>query len=125
MLKRLYANNYRCMVNFEIRFERLNVLLGPNGSGKSTQIELLKEKLDDEVKNYEPELALFCESTAKMYGAIERICTSKLKDQGIVYLEIHEDHADEILELFNTPAWDGTIKNDYSGKPRFYRAKKK
>jgi len=41
MLKRLYANNYRCLVNFEIQFGRLTLLVGPNGAGKSTLFDLL------------------------------------------------------------------------------------
>lgn len=41
MLKRLYANNYRCLVNFEITFDRLTLLMGPNGGGKSTLFDLL------------------------------------------------------------------------------------
>lgn len=41
MLKRLYANNYRCLVNFEINFDMLTLLMGPNGSGKSTLFDLL------------------------------------------------------------------------------------
>ena len=41
MLKRLYANNYRCLVNFEINFDELILLVGPNGGGKSTLFDLL------------------------------------------------------------------------------------
>ncbi|MBI4333531.1 MAG: AAA family ATPase [Chloroflexi bacterium] len=41
MLKRLYANNYRCLVNFESNFDRLTLLVGPNGGGKSTLFDLL------------------------------------------------------------------------------------
>lgn len=41
MLKRLYANNYRCLVNFELNFEELTLLVGPNGGGKSTLFDLL------------------------------------------------------------------------------------
>lgn len=41
MLKRLYANNYRCLVNFEITFSELTLLLGPNGGGKSALFDLL------------------------------------------------------------------------------------
>ncbi len=41
MLKRLYANNYRCLVNFEIKFDELALLVGPNGGGKSTLFDLL------------------------------------------------------------------------------------
>lgn len=41
MLKRLYANNYRCLVNFEMNFDELTLLMGPNGGGKSTIFDLL------------------------------------------------------------------------------------
>jgi predicted ATPase len=40
MLKRLYANNYRCLVNFEMNFTDLTLLMGPNGGGKSTIFDL-------------------------------------------------------------------------------------
>ncbi len=43
MLKRLYANNYRCLLNFEIHLNELTLLLGPNGGGKSTLFDLLSD----------------------------------------------------------------------------------
>ncbi|MBF0497670.1 MAG: AAA family ATPase [Deltaproteobacteria bacterium] len=61
MLKKLYANNYRCLVNFEIDFNELTLLMGPNGGGKSTLFDLLyeirrllvgKEALDDKDKRF-------------------------------------------------------------------------
>lgn len=36
MLRRLYLDNFRCMVNFELVLGRVNLLLGENGSGKTT-----------------------------------------------------------------------------------------
>mgnify|MGYP005832773519 CR=1 FL=1 len=41
MLKRIYADNYKCLVNFEVRLAELVVLLGPNGAGKSAVCDLL------------------------------------------------------------------------------------
>jgi predicted ATPase len=41
MLKRLYANNYRCLVNFEINFTELTILMGPNGGGKSNIFDVV------------------------------------------------------------------------------------
>jgi predicted ATPase len=38
----MYVDNFRCLVNFEIRFDRMNLLLGPNGSGKSSVFEVLR-----------------------------------------------------------------------------------
>lgn len=41
MLKRLYVDNYRCFVNFQLEFQDLTLLVGPNGSGKSSVLDLL------------------------------------------------------------------------------------
>ena len=41
MLKRIYADNFRCLVNFELQLDRINLLLGENGTGKTTVFELL------------------------------------------------------------------------------------
>jgi len=41
MLKRLYVDNYRCLVNFQLDFQELTLLVGPNGSGKSSVLDVL------------------------------------------------------------------------------------
>lgn len=41
MLRRLYVDNYKCLVNFEARFSELTLLLGPNGSGKSSVLDIV------------------------------------------------------------------------------------
>jgi len=41
MLKRLYVDNYRCLVNFHLEFQELTLLVGANGSGKSSVLEVL------------------------------------------------------------------------------------
>jgi len=41
MLKRLYVDNYRCFVNFQIEFQELTLVVGPNGAGKSSVLDLL------------------------------------------------------------------------------------
>ena len=41
MLTRLYVDNFRCLVNFELRLDRVNLLLGENGTGKTTVFEVL------------------------------------------------------------------------------------
>jgi predicted ATPase len=40
MLKRLYVDNFRCLVNFELTFQPLTLLLGANGSGKSSVFDI-------------------------------------------------------------------------------------
>lgn len=42
MITRLYVNNFRSLVNFEIHFGARTLLLGRNGSGKSSVLEVLE-----------------------------------------------------------------------------------
>lgn len=42
MITRLYANNFRCLVAFEAKFDSFGVLCGPNGAGKSSTFDALK-----------------------------------------------------------------------------------
>lgn len=41
MLKRIFADNFRALVNFELRPDRLSLLLGRNGSGKTSVFNVL------------------------------------------------------------------------------------
>ncbi len=43
MLKRMYIDNFRCLVNFELSVGAMNLFLGDNGSGKSTVFEALRK----------------------------------------------------------------------------------
>lgn len=43
MLKRIYIDNFRCLVNFELSLDPINLFLGPNGAGKSTLFEVLRK----------------------------------------------------------------------------------
>ena len=46
MFKRIYVDNYKCLVNFELSVGGLNLFLGPNGAGKSAVFEVLRMLLD-------------------------------------------------------------------------------
>jgi predicted ATPase len=41
MITRLYANNFRCLVAFDTKFDSFGVLCGPNGAGKSSVFDAL------------------------------------------------------------------------------------
>jgi predicted ATPase len=43
MLKELYIDNYKCLVNFTFAPKNINLLLGENGTGKSTVFEVLRK----------------------------------------------------------------------------------
>ena len=42
MVTRLYVDNFRCLVNFELKLDETNILLGPNGSGKTSVLDALR-----------------------------------------------------------------------------------
>lgn len=42
MLKRLYVDNFRSLVNFDLRPERVNLIVGKNGAGKSNFCEAMR-----------------------------------------------------------------------------------
>lgn len=41
MIKRLYIDNYKCLVNFELELSELTLLLGPNGVGKTAVFDVI------------------------------------------------------------------------------------
>ena len=43
MLKRIYLDNFRCLVNFELAVDSINLFLGPNGTGKSSVFDVLRK----------------------------------------------------------------------------------
>ncbi|GAB5407733.1 MAG: peptide chain release factor N(5)-glutamine methyltransferase [Balneolaceae bacterium] len=87
-------------------------------------LEEEENSLDREVKEFEPASALFCKSTAAMYGAIEEFANQYLVKEGNLYLELHERHAQEVKAIFNSPKWDSLIHQDYDKKERFLVSKK-
>ena len=46
MVTRLYVDNFRCLVNFELKLDETNILLGPNGSGKTSVLDVLRRIQD-------------------------------------------------------------------------------
>ena len=46
MLKRIYVDNYKCLVNFELSVGSMNLFLGANGAGKSAVFGALQKLVD-------------------------------------------------------------------------------
>ena len=63
MLKRFYADNYRCLVNFELRPSATNLIVGRNGSGKSSVLQGLRT-LRDYLRTPQDLKALFSHTKA-------------------------------------------------------------
>ena len=41
MLNRMFVDNYKCLVNFELPLQELTLLLGPNGVGKTSVLDVI------------------------------------------------------------------------------------
>ncbi len=84
-----------------------------------------KNLLEKQVVEYEPFSALFTENISKTYKNIIRLAEEKLLDNGGLYLELHEEHAEKIRKLFDLGSWDVTLQKDYANKARFIKALKR
>ena len=62
MLKRVYVDNYRCFVNFEMRLAQQQLIVGVNGTGKSTLLDVLRALKDLSTGDTGPDV-LFPESS--------------------------------------------------------------
>ena len=46
MIGRFYADNFRCLTNFELELDQTNIFLGPNGTGKTAVFDALRKIQD-------------------------------------------------------------------------------
>lgn len=79
--------------------------------------------IDAEVKNFEPTIALFHENVSSVYSSIITLSEKLLKKEGVLYLEINQNHGEKLRELFNSRTWHIELKNDYNGLPRILKCR--
>lgn len=86
------------------------------------------ESLEDEVKSFEPEIALHPpdgESPLIFYSRIADFAIGHLTPGGFLLLEINEQKGDEVLKCFSKSYFsDQIIIKDINGKDRFFYATK-
>lgn len=76
--------------------------------------------LEREVREFEPELALFCSSINRMYSALIKQSKALLKPlQSQMYFEVHENYANEVQYLTKEHGFTAEIRLDLAGKDRF------
>jgi release factor glutamine methyltransferase len=76
--------------------------------------------MQDNVTRYEPHIALFVpdDDPLMFYKAIARFAENKLLTGGKIVVELHENFAEKVKEVFSFFR-DVDIKNDMQGKKRF------
>ncbi len=85
-----------------------------------------KWDLPENVRNFEPELALFVPDADPLlfYRSIEQNLKINLKKHGSFYFEIHENFETEINSYFLEKGYKVTLKKDINGKARMVKAQK-
>lgn len=84
-----------------------------------------KETLEPQVRSYEPHQALFTDDMDRMYGSILKFAEKNLASDGTLYLELHQQFAQRIHQLFTRRGWNTELLKDYGKKDRFLIGKRK
>lgn len=86
-----------------------------------------KHEMRKNVKDFEPHVALFVPDNNALvfYEAIADFGIGKLNDDGLIYLEIHENLAAEVKNVFTSRRYRSVeIRKDMQGKERMVRIRK-
>src|SRR5690606_12664891 len=83
-----------------------------------------KEILDKNVTRFEPLIALFVEDNDPFifYKKIASFALNHLKNNGSIYVEVHEQYAREVTSIFESSGLNAVIKKDIYDKERIIKA---
>lgn len=85
-----------------------------------------KEILAKNVADFEPGIALFVANNDPFifYKNIAKFAKSHLKETGKIYVEVHEEYAKEVKNIFENEGFISEIKKDIYKKERMLKASK-
>jgi release factor glutamine methyltransferase len=85
-----------------------------------------KQILAKNVTEFEPGIALFVSDNDPyiFYKKIANFAQSHLSKKGKIYVEVHEEYAKNVKEIFERAGFISTIKKDFFGKERMVGASK-
>lgn len=117
----------------EVIFEKKDILYSESDikfdvivSNPPYVLESDKQWMRRNVLDFEPEEALFVpdDDALRFYERIASFAVSHLRENGFLFLEIHEEKDGAIKKLLERHGFqDITVKNDMQGKPRLVRGK--
>ena len=121
-------------LNAEIDFKQIN-FLNIDESASLLKYDIIvsnppyipiaeKEILAKNVTEFEPAVALFVENNNSyiFYEKIAVFAKSHLKDNGKIYVEVHQEYAKNVKDIFENTGFISTIKKDIYGKERMVKA---
>ena len=83
-----------------------------------------KETMDKNVVEHEPHTALFVEDNDPLifYKSLANFGNTRLYEEGCIYMEIHENLAQDVIKLFKTEGYNKIeLKKDMQGKDRMIK----
>ena len=85
-----------------------------------------KESMPKNVTSYEPVLALFVENNDRFifYENIAKFAKTHLNEGGKIFVEVHENYAREVRNIFENAGFTAEIKKDIYDKERMVKAGK-
>jgi release factor glutamine methyltransferase len=85
-----------------------------------------KEILSKNVTDFEPAVALFVKNNDPyiFYKKISEFAKTHLNESGKIYVEVHEEYANDIKVIFENAGYLSEIKKDIYGKNRMVKAQK-
>lgn len=85
-----------------------------------------KKILSKNVVDFEPGIALFVENNDPFifYKKIVEFAQQHLTNDGKIYVEIHEEYASDVKNIFENAGFTATSKKDIYGKERMLRGEK-
>ena len=85
-----------------------------------------RDSLDSQVKDYEPGIALFSgDDPLLFYRALSGYASRLLTPTGVIGVEVHADHGEDVAELFRSAGLNGVeLRKDLAHKNRMVVAKK-
>lgn len=105
MIERIYIDNFKCFSGFELRLDRVNLLLGPNGSGKSSLLDVLgglAEGLSpgtDGVQRFDPDdLTRWDARTKQRFELDVRLDGACFGYSLVLEQDPHEDYSTTVVE---------------------------
>lgn len=84
------------------------------------------DTLERNVRDFEPEIALFVPNTDALlfYRHIARFAKEHLSPDGAVYCELHRDYAQATQAMFEAMSYKTTLRKDMHGNDRMLRAER-
>lgn len=115
MLKRIYVDNFRCMVNFECQLGPQQLLLGPNGCGKTSLFDILRLLRDFCIRGHDPDECFVGRTRTRWQDVSEQTFELDVAgNKGTYKLRL-------ILDSFGYPERPRVLLEEvtFSGKPVF------